>query len=142
MFTKINNSNFETNFVNSAQEFESLKSKWNELSYKEKNACTNFIHEMDNKYGKGKHDYTIPEMIEDRIFTDKQIKDFCKNRGENYRFKEILFDGKKYYGIMKSGNWYEIDINEELEEAIPTKVKNEEKLKELNMGLKDFFPDL
>ena len=39
-------------------------------------------------------------------------------------------------------NKYEIDINEELEEAIPTKVKNEEKLKELNMGLKDFFPDL
>lgn len=45
----------------SAQFFNDRIKEWNNLTKDEKTACSNFVKSMDNKYGKGKHEYKIPK---------------------------------------------------------------------------------
>ena len=44
----------------SAESFEEEVEHWNELTDDERTACRNFVKDMDKKYGKNGHDYTIP----------------------------------------------------------------------------------
>jgi len=49
------------------------------------------------------------------ILTSNEIREFCKNRGEINRFVKIISTDKNYYAMLKSGNWYNVFINTELQ---------------------------
>jgi len=44
-----------------AEVFQSNVKNWKKLSKKRKEACENFVKDMNKKYGKGNHQYIIPE---------------------------------------------------------------------------------
>ena len=65
--------------------------------------------------------------------TKKIIREFCQNRGEINNFLIIIRHNNVFYGQLKSGNWYRIDIHESIDEGTSTKLRKTDLLiNELN----------